>query len=168
MNKLLSYISIAVLTLSAAEAVAQPFREYRDRNLWNAGRNVNGVRADSVTVSYAEISGGYESGGYRNVNEAASLWNAGAEAATITHLDKISMTGSFSFRHSDARDMCGSMMSKPGYYPVDILEFTPGRKTRQIYSIAGGITADIAENWRIGGTIDIENEIGRASCRERV
>ena len=158
MNKLLSYISIAVLTLSAAEAVAQPFREYRDRNFWNAGRNVNGVRADSVTVSYAEISGGYESGGYRNVNEAASLWNAGAEAATITHLDKISMTGSFSFRHSDARDMCGSMMSKPGYYPVDILEFTPGRKTRQIYSIAGGITADIAENWRIGGTIDIENE----------
>ncbi|MGN1232333.1 MAG: DUF6850 family outer membrane beta-barrel protein [Candidatus Cryptobacteroides sp.] len=158
MNKLRAYIIIAAMLLPVFGAVAQPFRAYRDRNLWNAGRNVNGVRTDSVTVSYAEISGGYESGKYRNVNEAASLWNAGAEAATITHFDKISMTGSFSFRHSDARDMCGSMLSRPGYYPVDILEFTPGRKTRQVYNIAGGITADIAENWRIGGAIDIENE----------
>ncbi|MGM9768275.1 MAG: DUF6850 family outer membrane beta-barrel protein [Candidatus Cryptobacteroides sp.] len=158
MNKLRAYTIIAAMLLSTLGAVAQPFREYGDRNLWNAGRNVNGVRTDSVTVSYAEISGGYESGKYRNVNEAASLWNAGVEAATITHLDKFSMTGSFSFVHSDAKDICGSMMSRPGYYPVDILEFTPGRKTRQVYSIAGGITADIAENWRIGGTIDIENE----------
>lgn len=158
MNKLRAYTIIAAMLLPTLGSVAQPFREYRDRNLWNAGRNVNGVRTDSVTVSYAEISGGYESGKYRNVNEAASLWNAGVEAATITHLDKFSMTGAFSFVHSDAKDMCGSMMSRPGYYPVDILEFTPGRKTRQVYSIAGGITADIAENWRIGGTIDIENE----------
>lgn len=95
MNKLRAYTIIAAMLLPTLGSVAQPFREYRDRNLWNAGRNVNGVRTDSVTVSYAEISGGYESGKYRNVNEAASLWNAGVEAATITHLDKFSMTGAF-------------------------------------------------------------------------
>ncbi len=42
----------------------------------------------------------------------------------------------------------------PGFYPVDILEFTPGRKDLQTYTFMGGIATDISPNWRLGGKID--------------
>lgn len=50
--------------------------------------------------------------------------------------------------------MSGSMFIQPGFYPVDILEFTPGRKDLQRYAFMGGIASDIAPNWRLGGKID--------------
>ena len=46
------------------------------------------------------------------------------------------------------------MFIQPGFYPVDILEFTPGRKDLQRYAFMGGIASDIAPNWRLGGKID--------------
>ena len=46
------------------------------------------------------------------------------------------------------------MFIHPGFYPVDILEFTPGRKDLQTYAFMGGIAKDIAPCWRIGGKID--------------
>lgn len=136
---------------------AQEFRTVKSSNLWNDGRNVNGLRADSLTVSFAELYGGGEGGDYRNTYEAKSLWKAGARAETITHFDRISMVGAFSFEHTDYRKMCGSMSTRPGYYPVDFLEFTPGRKTRQTYTVYGGITADVADCWRIGGLLDFKS-----------
>ena len=45
-------------------------------------------------------------------------------------------------------------MVRPGYYPVDVLEFTPGKKNRQTYSFTGAISADISTHWRIGAGID--------------
>ncbi len=38
--------------------------------------------------------------------------------------------------------MSGSIFIHPGFYPVDLLEFTPGRKDLQTYAFMGGIAAD--------------------------
>lgn len=124
------------------------------RNFWNSGRNAAGLRQDTVTVSYAGVAGEYETGGFRDYWEAESSWSAGAMAGTITHLDRISMSGTFSFENFSGEGMCGSMSARPGYYPVDVLEFTPGGKTRQTYSFSGGISADAGSHWRIGGKIE--------------
>lgn len=124
------------------------------RNFWNSGRNINGLRADSVSVSYAEIHGNYTSGGFHDIYQAAESWSAGAEAKTIMHLKRMSMSGAFSFENFSGQKMCGPMSARPGYYPFDILEFTPGPKIMQTYSFSGGITSDIAGHWRIGGKID--------------
>lgn len=131
-----------------------PFGRIERRNPWNGGWNVNGLRTDSVTVSYAELHGNLTSGGFHDTWQAATSWNAGAEAKTIMHLKKISMSGSFSFDSFSGKEMCGQMSARPGYYPFDVIEFTPGDKTMQTYSFSGGITADLAPGWRLGGKID--------------
>lgn len=133
---------------------AQPYDRTERRNFWNAGVNVTGLRMDSATVSYAELYGRYESGGFRDTYEAARTWSAGAVAKTMTHLAGYSMTGAFSFDNTSGSQMCGSMFIHPGFYPVDVLEFTPGRKDLQTYAFMGGIAADVAPRWRVGGRID--------------
>lgn len=124
------------------------------RNFWNSGRNAAGVRQDTVSISCAEIGGRYVSGGFRDYADAVSSWSAGAKAATIMHLKKLSLTGAFSFENFSGSGMCGSMSSRPGYYPVDVLEFTPGKKTLQTYGFEGGISVDLGRSWRLGGKID--------------
>lgn len=80
-------------------------------------------------------------------------WNAGARTESVRHL-KVSFAGGFDtiFRRPH---MCGSMFTEPGYYPVDILEFTPGRKIREDYTFTGGVSAVL------GGA-------GRAACARGV
>lgn len=148
-------LTLAVLPWQAGLS-AQTFDVIERRDFWNAGRNVNGVREDTVTVSYAELYGSHVSGGNRDVSEAKSEWRAGLSAGTITHLDKFSMIGKFSFADIESRGMCGSMSARPGYYPVEAYEFTPGRKTRQIYSFAGGVAVEMSDRWLVGGRMDFE------------
>ncbi len=158
MNRILRTIAASAFIMWSAGLFAQTFDIVERRDFWNAGRNVNGLRMDSLTVSYAELRGDYTGGGFRDVSDPVSQWSAGAEAGTITHLKKFSMIGAFSFRNAEERKACGSMSARPGYYPVDIYEFTPGRKTRQTYSFLGGITVDLNDSWRIGGKMDFSAE----------
>ncbi|MFA6858584.1 MAG: hypothetical protein WCR48_02575, partial [Bacteroidales bacterium] len=120
MNKICVIFSL-VLALSAQQTVfGQPFDKAEALNLWNRGRNVTGIRNDSVTMSYAEIYGGLKSGDFHDSYEASDLWNAGIAAKTTVHNAKFSMNGSFSFDQATGKNMCGSMFINPGYYPVDV------------------------------------------------
>lgn len=150
--------AILLLALLPLVAGAQDYDEVLERNFWNSGRNVAGLRKDSLSVSFAELRGEYTAGGFRESYEAKNSFSAGATAASIKHLERVSMNGSFSFRHFEGRQMTGSMSARPGYYPIDVLEFTPGRKTRQTYSFMGGIAADLSEHWMVGGSIDFTSE----------
>lgn len=148
---LLALLSILTVFPSAAQTTYE--RVFR-RNLWNDSRNVAGLRGDSTSISFAELYGGAEGGDFRLSSEAPSSWNIGARAASIKHLEKFSMTGGFSFEQREGRDMCGSMFITPGVYPVDVLEFTPGRKTLQSYAFDGGVSVDLGGEWRIGARMD--------------
>ncbi len=143
-----------LLTGMLSAAKAQTYDVIERRNPWNAGDNVTGIRADSVTSSYAELRGGSEHGDFRDDYEASRRWSAGATAKTITHLERYSLTGTFSFTHASGREMSGSMFIHPGLYPVDVLEFTPGRKDLQTYSFMGGVSYDLGPRWRVGARID--------------
>lgn len=148
---------ILVMLLTFAGQMLLPARTYEQvlrRNFWNAGSNVAGIRQDSLSRAFAELSGGYETGGFRESWQAESAWNAGARTSSIHHLDRISFKGSFSFSQWEGYGMCGSMFTDPGYYPVDVLEFTPGRKTLQTYALDGGFSYDVAPEWRIGAMAD--------------
>ena len=136
---------------------AQTYERVLRNNLWNDSENVTGVRQDSVSRSYAELSGSYEGGGFRDTWQATRGWSAGAATASIRHMENMTLKGSFAFTQTEGYDMCGSMFIKPGFYPVDVLEFTPGRKTLQTYAFDGGISYDLGSNWRIGAMIDFES-----------
>ncbi len=143
-----------VLLCLVPEISAQTFDVVERRNPWNAGSNATGIRMDSLTISYAELYGRYTGGDFRDYYEADRSWSAGAVAKTIVHTAKYSMKGSFAFDHTSGSNMSGSMFINPGYYPIDVLEFTPGRKDLQTYSFTGGISGDVAPKWRIGAGID--------------
>ena len=150
-------ISLICLLSCGMAVSAQTYERVLRNNLWNDSGNVTGVRQGSVSRSYAELSGTYEDGEFRDTWQAARAWSAGVSTASIQHLEKMSLKGSFSFTQTEGYDMCGSMFIKPGFYPVDVLEFTPGRKTLQTYAFDGGISYDLASRWRIGAMMDFES-----------
>ncbi|MBR5836495.1 MAG: hypothetical protein IKY66_10090 [Bacteroidales bacterium] len=156
MNKL-RYILILSLLLCGTAVSAQIYDRVLRNNLWIGSDNVTGIRQDTVSASYAEIFAGYERGEFRDTWQAKNGWYAGARTASVQHLEKISLAGSFSFEQTEGYEMCGSMFINPGYYPMDILEFTPGRKTLQTYTFDGGISYDVAPQWRIGAKMDFES-----------
>lgn len=166
MNKV-RYILILCLLVTGLAASAQTAAEPWSRvktyeqvlrdNLWNGSQNINGVRQDSISRSYAGFFGKYKGGQMRDTWQAEQSWSAGAATASVQHLERMSLKGSFSFIQTEGYGMCGSMFIKPGFYPVDVLEFTPGRKTLQTYSFDGGISYDIAPSWRIGAVMDFES-----------
>lgn len=156
MNKF-RYITALAMLLCVLTVSAQRYERVVKDNFWNSSRNVSGIRQDSVSRSYAEAYGKYEGGGFRDTWQAEKGWSAGAATASIRHLEKISLKGSFSFDQTEGYGMCGSMFIEPGFYPVDVLEFTPGRKTLQTYAFDGGISYDLSDHWRIGAAMDFES-----------
>ena len=113
------------------------------------------IRLDSSNVWLAETAGSYTSGGLRSASSGAEEWRMGVRAATVQHFDRISIAGSFGFEQLWGKSMAGSMLVRPGFFPVDIYEFTPGDKSRQTYSFDAGVCADIAPKWRIGVGMDL-------------
>lgn len=151
---LILLVSVLVCSLAAS---AQPYERMVRNSLWSVSDNVTGTRQDTVSASYAELYAGYEGGEFRDTWQPAEGWNAGARTASVRHMERISFAGSFSFRQTEGYDMCGSMFIRPGSYPVDVLEFTPGRKTLQTYEFDGGLSYDVAPKWRIGAMMDFES-----------
>ena len=149
-------ILIAALSVICLCANAQDYERVIDRNLWNRGRNVTGIAMDSLSISYAELYGGGKAGGFHSYGQASSLWEAGAVTESIRHIGRLSFTGKFAFTHSQGQDMFGSMFTEPGFYPIDVLEFTPGMKTRQKYVVNGGISYNMNDTWRIGAAVDFD------------
>lgn len=151
------YIFALCLMLFGLTSYAQRYERVVRDNFWNDSRNVTGIRQDSVSRSYAEAYGKYETGEFRDTWQAEKRWSAGASTASIRHLERISLKGSFSFDQTEGYGMCGSMFIDPGFYPVDVLEFTPGRKTLQTYAFDGGFAYDLSGHWRIGAAMDFES-----------
>ena len=107
--------------------------------------------ADAPKGGSAELYGGYETGGFRPGYAASSLWKAGARAQGTHHGEQTSWTGSFGFEQVEGKDMFTSMFLEPGYFPIDVLEFSPGDKTRQTYTLDGGLMTDFGEYLMAGG-----------------
>ena len=99
----------------------------------------------------ASVYGGFEEGGYKPAFQASSLWKAGAGAQGVLHKSTTSYQGSFSFEQMNGKDMFTSMFMEPGYFPVDVLEFTPGNKTRQTYKLGGGFATDVGDGFLVLG-----------------
>ena len=109
------------------------------------GQDIGLLRLNPKTgaTGKAGVYGGYEAGGYHPAFAPESLWKAGAKAQETYHGDNTSYTGSFSFEQVEGKGMFTSMFLEPGYFPIDVLEFTPGDKTRQTYKLNGGFVTQL-------------------------
>ncbi len=135
---------------------AQRYEAVKERNMWNWGYNSAGLRADSLSVSYAEVWGGLQRGAMTNHSLSDDSFTAGIKSESILHFDKISFSGALSYDYFDGRNMSGSMFITPGSWVVDIYEYTPGRKVRECYSMSGAVSYDVASEWQLGLMVDFD------------
>mgnify|MGYP000756731711 FL=1 len=153
MRRILTILMLAAVSAATAQ---ERFDYIFRRNPWNGGPNAAGIRQDSLSRSYAEIYFTKENGGLTGHSASDDSWNAGAKTESVRHLKKVSFSGGFGYDYFDGRNMCGSMFTEPGYYPVDILEFTPGRKIREDYTFTGGVSAVLGRRWTGGLRVEFE------------
>jgi hypothetical protein len=151
----LIYISILTLLCVAAASAQERYERVVRHNMWNMGGGTAGLRLDSLSTSYAEIYAVKENGKFVPTYGSADSWNFGAQMKSVYHLKKISFAGGFGYDYFLGNRMCGSMFTRPGYYPVDILEFTPGRKIRETYSFEGGMSVELGRGLMFGLLADV-------------
>lgn len=159
-SRILFLLPVLMIAFHQESTAQEKYERVLGSNLWNYGRNANGLRLDTLlaNASFAQVGAGIEDGGFHASNESDRTVTAGAETMTVTWSPRISMVGSFAFDQKRGKDMCGSMFIHPGKYPFDVLEFTPGTKILQEYSFSGGIAADMGKHWKIGGRMDFESD----------
>ena len=98
----------------------------------------------------AAVWGGVEEGGFRPAYAAPFQWSAGAEAKAVRHGKNTSWKGALSFEQVAGQNMFSSMFTEPGYYPLDLLEFAKGPKSRQNIRLEGGFLTDFGYEWAAG------------------
>lgn len=147
----------ALLTLSILflqPLHAQRFDEVMRRNPWNASLNRAGLRSDTLEYSYAEVWGTLERGGLMNHSMSNKCFDVGGKTESIRHFKRLSFAGGFSYDYFSGSDMWGSMFTTAGSWPIDLYEYTPGRKIRERYAFEGDLSVDMDKNWRAGIGID--------------
>ena len=108
------------------------------------GQEIGVLRMGLDTVGFkgnAAVWGGAEEGGYRPIHAASFQWTAGAEAKAVSHGENTSWTGALSFEQmmGQYKNRNGySMLLDPDYFPLDIVEFSPGTKSRETVRLEGG------------------------------
>lgn len=147
-------LTLLAVTAGTTALQAQRFETVERRNAWNQGPNRSGLRSDTLSTSYAEVWAGKQNGGFTDHSCTADGFSAGVRTESIRHFKKISFAGGFYYDYFQGRDMCGSMFLQPGFYPVDIYEFTPGRKNRETYAFRGEMSVELAPQWRGGLLVD--------------
>lgn len=155
MMRRLTYISILTLLCVAAASAQERYERVVRHNLWNMGGGAAGLRLDSLSTSYAEAYAAMENGRFVPTSGSADSWTFGARMKSVYHLKKVSFAGGFGYDYFMGNRMCGSMFTRPGYYPVDILEFSPGRKIRETYSFEGGMSAELGRGLMFGLLADV-------------
>ena len=131
------------LLILIGAALAVPV--FAQEDPWREGVNLGGITV--AEGADARLCGKFTSGDFRLPSEGGQLWAAGASAEAETLKKGLVLVGNFGFDMVYGNGMMGSMFTEPGYYPVDILEFTPGPKTKQAYDIGGGIAWRNSSRW---------------------
>ncbi len=151
---ILSILLLIAYTLAPEGLRAQRFEEVMGHNPWNASLNRAGLRCDTTEYSYAEVWGTLERGGLMNHSSTDKGFDAGGRTESIRHFKRLSFAGNFAYDYFSGSEMWGSMFTTPGSWPVDLYEYTPGRKIRERYAFEGDLSADMGEHWRLGIGID--------------
>ena len=152
-------LAYSLLLLALAATAGSPLRAQRydvlwRSNPWNGGPLRAGLRSDTLSLSYAELYAAKQNGGMTDHSVSDDSFSAGVRTESVRHFRKISFAGKFAYDYADGNNQCGSMMLRPGFWPVGIYEFTPGRKIRETYAFTGGLSVDLSEQWR--GALEVD------------
>ena len=94
--------------------------------------------------------GGVEEGWFRPTFAGTFEWSAGAQAEGVRHGERTTWAGSVSLEQKTGYGMLSSMFQEPGYFPMDLLEFTPGMKSRETGRLEAGFVTDLGYEYAVG------------------
>ena len=117
------------------------------------GQEVGLLRIDPENrdpLTHVAVWGGFEDGRFRPTHEALSEWKAGAEARRVGQRPHTTWTGTLSFEQKMGKYAMSSLLLDPTHYPMDILDFTNGTKSKQDLRLEGGFLSDIDDIWAAG------------------
>lgn len=104
----------------------------------------------SARETKVALWGGVEEGWFRPSYAGTFQWSAGARAEGVRHGEKTTWMGAVSLEQRTGYGMLSSMLQEPGYFPVDLLEFTQGSKSRETGRLEAGFVTDLGYEYAAG------------------
>ena len=95
-------------------------------------------RGSGSGVSYAEAYFGKQNGRFINYWESDDSYDFGLKTESFRRFEKVSFYGENAVPLFPGPAYVGSILLNPGDRPFDLVEFTPGTKTREQYILSGG------------------------------
>ena len=93
---------------------------------------------------------GMEDGRFRPVFDPYFQWSAGTKASLVRHGARASWTGTLSLEQMSGKYNRSSLFVEPDYFPMDILDYTSGKGSRQTGRLETGFLADLSDLWAMG------------------
>lgn len=146
-------------TLSGQEKDLYDFDFVRAAEPWLSSKNHAGLGLlDRSRIARAEARFTKSDGSLADIWESRDSWQA--EACTESNVrisDKIACYGKLSYIRYMGKDMGGHILMDPEYNPVNFLESTDttrGTKSKELYSLSGGMSYSAGKKWYIGAGVD--------------
>lgn len=159
------------VVLSAEEGTGLQYRDFyfvRSISPWLSSVNAAGLHT-LVPGRISVASAGFEKadGALIGTEGSDDSWEAGAFTESYVRVSpKIAFSGRLSYSNFRGRNMGGPVFMDPSYNPVNFYESTDtttGVKTRELYTLSGGIAYAFDGRWSIGGKVDYQT----GNCAKR-
>lgn len=157
--------------LSAEEGTGRQYRDFyfvRSISPWLSSVNAAGLH--TLVPGRISVAGaGFEKadGALIGTEGSDDSWEAGAFTESYVRVSpKIAFSGRLSYSNFRGRNMGGPVFMDPSYNPVNFYESTDtttGVKTRELYTLSGGIAYAFDGRWSIGGKVDYQT----GNCAKR-
>lgn len=154
---LTALLSATILTLGA-----QNMHDYNfitSTNLWLGARNGAAlVTFEQPRIAIAELSAEKANGRYVGIEGSDNSIKGGVSTESYAHIsDRINAFGRLSYSYFHGKNMGGPIFLDPSYNPFSLLESDPstiGIKTKEFYTLDGGLSYKLSDKWAIGTYID--------------
>lgn len=112
------------------------------------------------SMSQVEASFAKDNGGFVGIDGSSDCWQGKLGAESYTRIsDRMVFFGRLSYSYFKGNDMGGSVLRDLYYNPVAFLDYTGnnGVKTRELYSLGGGMSYALGRRWSLGLGMDYES-----------
>lgn len=106
------------------------------------------------SFSKVEARFGRQTGELRDYSSSPDSYDFGFGAEALRRIERTHYFGGIEYDYFDGKKMCGSMFTSPGEFPIDIIEYTPGRKTKETYHVYGKFGTRVADKLSVGAGLD--------------
>lgn len=138
----------------AANLSAQSGYDYRVGDNFRVGSHNPALLPASVSGSKLQATFGKANGRLIDFNSSPDSYDFGFGAESLRSVGKTRFFGGIGYDYMRGRQMRGSMFTNSGEFPVDIVEYTPGTKNREQYSLYGSFAAPLTDRFTIGFGLD--------------